>query len=58
MASKIKLLREEAEKRGDQIGPLLPANWIKISGSFTPSELNVIKVAVEDNFARANGNTK
>ena len=56
MASKIKILREDAEKRGDSVGPLLPANWIELKGKFTFSELKVLISAVEINFAKANGN--
>lgn len=58
MSSKIKILREDADKRGDIVGPLLPANWIELNGSFTPQELKTILVAVENNFKKANGDKK
>lgn len=57
MASKIKLLREKAEKRGDLVGHLLPANWIELEGKFTVEELEIILIAIKDNFIKANGGT-
>lgn len=56
MASKIKQLREEAEKRGDIVGALLPANWIEVKGKFTAKELQTIATAVKNNYLKANGN--
>ena len=58
MASKIKQLRENAEKRGDLVGHLLPAKWIELKGKFTLEELNIISNAVESNFIKANGSKK
>mgnify|MGYP001105687292 CR=1 FL=1 len=57
MASKIKELRNKAEKRGDLVGHLLPANWIDLKGTFTIEELTTIITAVKDNYIKANGNT-
>lgn len=58
MASKIKQLRELAEKRGDLVGALLPANWIEVKGQFTAEELQTIATAVKNNYSRANGDKK
>lgn len=58
MASKIKILKELANGRGDYIGPLLPANWIELKGQFSPAELITIAAAVQNNFIKANGGTK
>lgn len=42
---------EQAEGRGEKISPVLPnANWISISGNFTPAELRAIADKVEDQF--------
>ncbi len=55
MASKIKILREKAEKRGDLVGHLLPANWIELNGRFTVQELQILINAVENNYSKVNG---
>ena len=52
MNDKLNALREIAEKRGDFIGPLLPARWIELKGNFTSIELKEIYTIVEDNFKR------
>lgn len=53
--SKLDNIREKAEERGDQVGPLLPANWIILNGKFSPEELKIILEAIEVNFEKVNG---
>jgi len=48
-------VKELVEKRGGAIGPLLPANWISLSGDFTTEELEALVVAVKENYAKING---
>jgi hypothetical protein len=44
------------EERGVKVSPLIPkANWIELSGQFTPFELRALADYVEENF---NGNKK
>jgi len=49
-----KELQTIAEKRGDQIGHLLPANWIELKGRFTVDELEVIIKTIKDNYKTIN----
>lgn len=58
MASKLEILREVAEKRGDSIGHLLPANWIELNGRFTVGELRTVINTISANFKKSNGSTK
>ncbi len=46
-----KLVQDKAEQ-GIVIGPLLPANWIKLEGTFTPGELKIIATEIQKNFAK------
>jgi hypothetical protein len=51
---------QRAEDRGEKVSPVLPnANWISLSGNFTPQELRAIADKVEAQFngsKTANGN--
>ena len=52
--SKFKELQAKAEKRGDFVGHLLPANWIELKGRFTVAELETIAKAVKNNYKTTN----
>lgn len=52
MATKFKLLKEAATKRGDHIGLLLPANWIELKGRFSADELLIIANASKANWKK------
>ena len=56
---KFEELQEIARKRGDQLGHLLPANWVEVKGRFTVEELELIIKAVKDNYLKIqNGHSK